>query len=120
MNMLSDIEDPAARLKILKSMLSSYLTNQEVVDVIQDEIDKLEVQVEKAVPVKTPDYEERDMDDMPLDLGTELGLELPSEETGEEPLTTETASEVRQPEESILPTPAELSSETDFTDNTEF
>lgn len=120
MNMLSDIEDPAARLKILKSMLSSYLTNQEVVDVIQDEIDKLEVQVEEAVPVKTSDYEESDMDGMPLDLGTELGLELPPEEAEEKPLTTETAPEVRQPEESILPTPAELSSETDFTDNTEF
>lgn len=120
MNMLNDIEDPVARLKILKSMLSSYLTNQEVVDVIQDEIDKLEMQVEESVPVKTSDYEEGDMDGAPLDLGAELGLEVPSEEAGEEPLTTETTTEVEKPEESILPTPAELSSETDFTDNTEF
>ena len=120
MNMLNDIEDPVARLKILKSMLSSYLTNQEVVDVIQDEIDKLEMQVEESVPTKTSDYEESDISGAPLDLGAELGLELPSEEAGGEPLTTETTTEAEKPEESILPTPAELSSETDFTDNTEF
>jgi hypothetical protein len=42
MALLSDIEDTASKLKILKSLLSNVLTDSEVTDVIQEEIDKLE------------------------------------------------------------------------------
>ena len=42
MNMLTDIEDPQSKLKILKSLLSNILTNGDVISIIQEEIDKLE------------------------------------------------------------------------------
>lgn len=42
MNMLADIEDPIAKLKILKSLLSNILTNGEVITIIQEQIDALE------------------------------------------------------------------------------
>nr|DAH78812.1 MAG TPA: capsid assembly protein [Bacteriophage sp.] len=42
MNTLSDIEDIPSKLKILKSLLSTAITNVEVIDIIQKEIDKLE------------------------------------------------------------------------------
>ena len=42
MALLTDIEEPASKLKILKSLLSNVLTDTEVTDIIQEEIDKLE------------------------------------------------------------------------------
>lgn len=44
MNSLSDIEDTATRLKILKSLLSDTLTNAEVISLIQEQIDALETE----------------------------------------------------------------------------
>lgn len=44
MNTLSDIEDTATRLKILKSLLSDTLTNAEVISLIQEQIDALETE----------------------------------------------------------------------------
>ena len=49
MNMVDGIEDPIAKLKILKSLLSNILTNGEVIAVIQDQIDKLEAEAEEQV-----------------------------------------------------------------------
>jgi len=118
MNMLSDIQDPAAKLKILKSMLSTYLANQEIVEIIQDEIDKLETSEKenpKDAPVEDTGFSADEGE--PLDLGADLGLELPGET---ETVTQETGEEITTEGESILPTPAELTSEVDFTDNTEF
>ena len=43
---LSDIEDPISKLKILKSLLSNAITNVEVIDLLQKEIDRLEADVE--------------------------------------------------------------------------
>ena len=42
MNLMSDIEDQTAKLKMLKSLLSNVITNDEVIGIIQDVIDKLE------------------------------------------------------------------------------
>ena len=44
MNSLTDIEDTATRLKILKSLLSDTLTNAEVISLIQEQIDALETE----------------------------------------------------------------------------
>lgn len=41
MDLISDVEDESVKFKILKSMLSSAINNTEVLDYIQDEIDKL-------------------------------------------------------------------------------
>lgn len=42
MNLMSDIEDPVAKLKMLKSLLSNVITNDEVISIMQDVIDKME------------------------------------------------------------------------------
>lgn len=48
MNMLTDIENTEVKLKILKSLLSNILTNGEVIGLIQEEIDKLELQNQES------------------------------------------------------------------------
>lgn len=49
MNLMSDVEDPVAKLKILKSLLSNVISNEEVIGIMQDVIDKME-EGEKPVP----------------------------------------------------------------------
>lgn len=44
MNMLDGIEDEALKLKILKSLLSNSISNNEVITLLQDQIDDLEKQ----------------------------------------------------------------------------
>lgn len=115
MNQLNDIESPAARLKILKSLLANVISNEEVTTVIQEEIERLEEQnkpteenPEETNPVD--DLGGRDLvigSDMPIDNGLEsdlgdLGPEAAPEETFEvEPNNPE-------PESDVLPSPDEL------------
>ena len=42
MNMLNDVDDPQQRLKILKALLSTSISNNEVLEIIQEQIDALE------------------------------------------------------------------------------
>lgn len=120
MNTLGDINDPAVKLKITKSLLSDTLTNQEVIQYIQDEIDNLEAGEDEEET--SEEVGEEDSLDLGLggedntgtpDFGDDLGLtkstETETPETGEE-----------TPEETILPTPNELNPEIDFSDNTQF
>lgn len=58
MDILSDVEDTVLKLKILKSMLSNVLTDQEVLQIIQEQIDELE-ENEEETPT---DDESSDMD----------------------------------------------------------
>ena len=49
MDMLSDVEDPVARLKILKNLLTNIVNDPDVIGIIQDEIQKLEDQVANEI-----------------------------------------------------------------------
>ena len=53
MNTLSDVEDEISKLKILKSLLADTLSNQEITNVLQDYIDKLEKDKETDKENKT-------------------------------------------------------------------
>ena len=44
MNMLVDIEDPAAKLKILKSLISNVIDDTEVINILQEQVEKLEAE----------------------------------------------------------------------------
>lgn len=126
MNLINEyIEDPTSKLEILKSLLSGYLTNPEVLDIIQQEINKLEAQAEEE---EAPtDLEETDLDTIEDNfdlggtdsLGTDAGLDAAlglGGEGGEEETTeieTETTGET--PADQSLPTPASLG--LDFTDS---
>lgn len=109
MNMLSDVENPVTKLKILKSLLSSTITDTEVISLLQDEIDEKETSEEEEVPVTDTTYtsSETETSEEPAGPGIDVdrALNLSSEET-EEPET--------ESGEIILPQPASLGQ--DFTE----
>lgn len=49
MRMVGDIEDPIIKLKILKSLLSKVISNQEVISLIQETIDSMESSQEEEL-----------------------------------------------------------------------
>lgn len=120
MNMLSDVNTETTKLKILKSLLSTSITDTEVINLIQDEIDNLEQKPDGEVDLGA-DTESSDEIDLGSDTGesssepssagssdtsidVDAALGLDSEESGP------------QAEESdiILPQPASLGQ--DFTE----
>lgn len=64
MNMLAEIEDPVAKLKILKSLLANVIDDNDIIQVLQDQIEKLEEE--------TPFEEE----DPPVDKTADLGAPM--------------------------------------------
>ena len=118
MNIVSGIEDYTAKLKILKSLLSNTLVDTEVIQVIQDEIDRIESE------------QESQDENEPVDI-SELGSEEPeeSEEPGDalglRPRNISEPTDMSEPEEintepetsseDKLPSPSELN--IDFADN---
>ena len=107
MNMLAEIEDPAAKLKILKALLGNVIDDNEVLEVIQEQIDKLE---EEGNIEET----EEPVDDIPIDdMDTDFNPGMSSSGFNNDLLNDqpddagETESE-DSGEETILPTPDEL------------
>ncbi len=115
MGLLSDIEDPIIKTKILKSLISTIITDTEVIALLDEQISKME---EEGVNEEEPSSEDLDLDmggedtfssstpsessfDQSFDLDKELGIE------GEVPET--------EPSSDILPTPEETG--IDMTDN---
>lgn len=110
MNVLTDVEDPILKLRILKSMLSTTLTDGEVVEILQEQIDKLVAETED-VSIDSGDAElsadASELDDQDIgglfadySAGNDFSLEsndLPPDDA------TDNSSE-----ESTLPSPAEL------------
>lgn len=59
MNMLSDIEDTGSKLKILKVLLKNIVDDNEVIEIIQQEIDKLEQENSEEIDIDNDnDYHE--------------------------------------------------------------
>lgn len=123
MQLVDDIiEDNATKLKMIKSLITSYIPNPEFLGLIQEEIDKLEREKEEAPQDESPDVESgfgdegEEEDEGPsgggsMGLASDLGLDVgggPEEEMGEE-----TGGE--NEEEEALPSPSELG--LDFTDS---
>lgn len=117
MNLLTDIEDNTIKLKILKSLIANALPNPEVVELLQDEIEKIE-QEETSVDADTPEDNAEDR--------YETSGYIPPDDNEVPPPPpvpqTQSNTEEEGPETDLsdvdLPTPAEL--DKDFTDNTEF
>lgn len=115
MSQLNDIESVPARLKILKSLLSTVITDGDITQVIQDEIDRLENKDEKETPTEEKEQPELEPAEFSNDLG--LGLE-PSIEPeldlgneAEEPEGTEADLDLgteAEASEEPLPSPDEL------------
>ena len=115
MNMLSEIEDASAKLKILKSLLSNIIEDNDIIAVIQDEIDKLEaenvegISSDEPVEAEEPEFEKGPKRDFNQTFGTSLGSEEPEETPNEQPET--------ENEPTILPSPEDIG--VDLTDTEE-
>ena len=123
MNQLSDIDDKAIKLKILKSLLSNVITDTDVIDLIDEEVQKLEEQG-PSQPSSEEGQElggEESFGGGGGSMNLDSALGLTSEESGIE--SGEAPSEKLGGEESeeTLPTPEELGGEElDFTDSNQF
>lgn len=120
MNNLGDVEDPIAKLKILKSLFSEYLNNTEVVDILQQEIDKMEAEVEEQEDA-TGDTETEAEKDLFGSDSKEESSDIPSmssviDDIGSESEPEDVETEAEEPE--TLPTPDSLG--LDFTDSSNF
>ena len=107
MNMIAEIEDPAAKLKILKALLGNVIDDTEVLEVIQEQINKLE---EEGNIEET----EEPVDDIPIDdMDTDFNPGMSSsgfnnDLLNDQPETTAETESEDSGEETILPTPDEL------------
>lgn len=118
MNMLGDIDDSVIKLKIMKSLLSKILTDGEVIDLIQQQIDNLEEQQEaENNPEETTDDIDLsdDSGDMFADTSSEpseaeLDLGLGVTDDSETDLSLDSGEETIEPMDTgaTLPTPDEL------------
>ena len=102
MNMLADIEDPIARLKILKSLLSNVIDDTDIVQILQDEIERMEKELE------TPTIEEP-IDDMG-GTDTSMDMSMGDDMGGMDEFGDDESLDGESPEseETILPNPEEL------------
>lgn len=92
MNMLVDIEDPVAKLKILKSLISNVIDDTDVINILQEQVEKLEAEAENPIsedPIVDDAVEEGPEGDLGGfndsfgdDLGADADMEDGSEETG--------------------------------------
>lgn len=72
MDTLADVENTTTKLKILKSLLSNTINDNEVIQLIQDEIESMETQlVEEETPTDDSSSKDYFSDDEPLDLGSD-------------------------------------------------
>ena len=86
MNMLNEIEDPAAKLKILKSLLANVIDDTEILNVIEEQIEE----IENAPEEETETTEEVDAEsDLDVSGGAALndtfGSDISNDDTTEEP-----------------------------------
>lgn len=114
MNMLDDIESPSDRLKILKTLLKTVLSEQEIFDILDDQIEKYEEQGDQPDQQGDNDYGNEGPGGPPMgprprgDFGSEP-LDLNSEAAGEENMPAESAEgEEESGSEMILPSANDL------------
>ena len=120
MRMLEGVEDPIIKLKILKSLLSNVISNQEVIELIQDQINQLEEELKEEETEADSEISNSSEDDLlgDLDLGGDLGGDFGSDlgsENNEDDIFSDLETGENE-EGETLPTPAELGDGLDFTD----
>lgn len=103
MNLVSDIDNQSIKLQILKTLLSTVITEPTVMQLIQEQIDVLEQEGEKA-PTEEENVPHDDFGGVGIgrDLEREeepTPTEEPIEEPSEEPLDGETVDRLPNPEE---------------------
>lgn len=122
MRMLEGVEDPIIKLKILKSLLSNVISNQEVIELIQEQINQLEREIQEQEDMEAESDMDSDsdmFDDLDLGGGSDFGGDdlggLFNDSGSSDDFGDFSDLEVGGEEES-LPTPAEAGGGLDFTD----
>ena len=99
MNMLSDIEDIPTKLKILKNLLSNVIDDVDIINIIQEQIDKLESEMdtesseEDIVADESGDIDGDITSSETMDFNDTFGSDLGSDDTESEESGEETSSE---------------------------
>ena len=102
MNLLSDIEDGVAKLKILKALLSGVITDEDVMNILQEVIDKMEAtDEEENLDVTDDEFGDSSMDSEPMDFGSggSSSFESGAEETADETTEESGGEELPSPEQ---------------------
>lgn len=108
MNSLADVEDTTTRLRILKSLLSDTLSNTEVISLIQEQIDKLEIEIEETNNMPLAD-EDSEMNDDLSGLFDDSASSDSSVDLFDTDYSTDSMSSSEAPtEDNTLPSPADL------------
>ena len=112
MTLLSDIDDVASKLKILKSLLANVVTDSEIIDILQEEIDKLEN--DNLDNVESDDNAE-DIDTANLNFDDNFG-------SGklDNPVTSADANSDKTNSEDTLPSPEDLGVDMTDSNNSDF
>ena len=108
MNMLTDVEDTASRLKILKNLLANVVNDSDITNIIQEQIDKMELEQESEPEELDFENAEEEQESDKTDLNSVLSK---SKTSTEKP-------EISAPE-TVLPNPEELGVDLTDTDNIE-
>lgn len=114
MNLLSDVEDPSQKLRILKILLAEIIDNPEVINVIQEEIDKMEGEGALA------EEGNNEPDDRDIDVNVRMPRSGGHAGDVEIPIPTDDSSDEMPPapaeEETIAPLPSPADLGIDMTD----
>lgn len=117
MNTLSDVSSPSTKLKILKSLLSSSISDFEVIALLEEEIEKLEKEEDRPESSREERTSEEPMTSKSVEKGKSFEDKVfggtDEEETEEESAPEEIVSTEQEPEQSgqetdYLPKPTEL------------
>ena len=113
MNNLAEMESTSAKLRVLKILLSDVITNPDILDTIQEQIDTIEEQEDESIDIGSEKAEEE---------FTDTDFEPERSERPSRPVERETdfsaSSEIIEPNEGTsmnLPSPEDLG--VDMTDN---
>lgn len=109
MDTLGDIENPTTKLKILKSLLSNTISDTDVIQLLEDEIEALEAAVEEAEEPVVSDEEFTDDTSMDFSGGGSSLSDFGGDTLGDIAATdsTDDTSDV-ETEDDTLPTPGDL------------
>ena len=119
MRMLEGVEDPIIKLKILKSLLSNVISNQEVIELIQEQITQLEreIQEQESMEDESDMGSDSDMfDDLDLGGGSDFGGDDLGGLFNDSGSSDDFSDLEVGGEAESLPTPAEAGGGLDFTD----
>lgn len=117
MNTLTDVENVTTKLKILKSLLGNTITDPEVIQLLQDEIEALEAameEVEEDIPTEDMDTDLNALfpEDEPMDFGSGGSSGGSTSSSSFDDFSTEDSidelPEEEPSEDDTLPSPADL------------